>query len=154
MGGPADGEGAILADPLGVAEVDEGDSSRCADHEVGGLHVPIDEPVGVQLLEDEAHLHDDQPREALVELASHLEQLVQRQAHHWLQDHVQPLLVLEGMDEPVDSPASPLGEVPQRFLLVDDMLCALAVLEGASLDGLTTSARTLHTTNLWPSLPR
>lgn len=73
MRGSANSEGAILADPFSMAEIDERDSSCCTYHEVGGLYISIYELVCMQFLENEAHLYDDQPSEALVELAGHLE---------------------------------------------------------------------------------
>ena len=79
---------------------------------------------------------------------------MQREAHHWLQDHVQSLLILESMDESVDSLAFPLGEVPQCLLLVNDMLDTLAILQSTLLNRLNTLLFTLHTTNLLSCLPR
>lgn len=79
---------------------------------------------------------------------------MQREAHHWLQDHVQSLLILESMDEPVDSLAFPLGKVPQRLLLIDNMLDTLAILHTTLLNRLNTLLLTLHTTNLLSCLPR
>ena len=52
---------------------------------------------------------------------------MQGEAHHWLQDHVQSLLILEGMDESVDSLSFPLGEVLQRLFFINHMLDTLAV---------------------------
>ena len=73
MRGSANGEGTILPNPLRMAEIDERDSPLCTYHEIGGLYISIDELVRMQILKDEAHLHDDQPSEALVEFAGHLE---------------------------------------------------------------------------------
>ena len=73
VGGAAEGVGPLPVDLLGEAHVDHGDSACLADHEVGGLDVPVDVSVLVKVLEDECDLCYEDEGERMVEFSGHLE---------------------------------------------------------------------------------
>jgi len=136
MCGAADSVGSVVADPLGVSQVDESDPALVVDHEVGGLDVAVDEALAVHVPEDESDLAGQYLGEAGVEVAHHFEQFVEGQSSHWFQHHVQFVCVLEGVEQFVDAFGLLAAEVLKSLLFVVGVLDALGVFEGGLLDGL------------------
>ena len=90
----------------------------------------------MQLLQNPAHLCDEQRAEYIVELSSHLHKLMQRETFFCFQQQIMMVCVLEVTEQVIDVCAFLISEVLQALQLVLQMLLLLCIREVLFANGL------------------